>query len=177
MLTSQEASYLNPCVIPELKCPRCQQPIRETRAVPSEPPINLPFCCGVFWILTWGLPNRADAAIEIHLNFYDPTLGPMPLNMNNMILETSREFSQSSVGNLSAPEHRPVPAWDAEELTVKERILEFLTNINEDHAARTGEIREALTINKSTFKWASDELIAEGHIENFQYGWYRLLRR
>lgn len=58
------------------------------------------------------------------------------------------------------------------QLTVKERIIEFLVQVNHEHTARTGEIRNALGRAPSTFDGAINELINDGKVLKVGYGLY-----
>lgn len=195
-----------PTFVAELSCPMCQEPFTMAKVHPDPRGVEMPYCCGVYWVPRWKFVN---GHLQVHLTFYFPDGMPHESNIiheneiredhtdsgstasesqdetqtdrtatqtdrDAVIPETSVETSDETPG---ASSRQPLAIATASELTVKERILEFLQQVNEQHEARTGEIREALDIKKSTFKWASDELIEAGQIERVGYGVYRLLRQ
>ena len=67
----------------------------------------------------------------------------------------------------------PVPYLHPD-LDAQARVCEYLQQVNGEHMASTGDIREALGLAKSTFKWVIDQLIAEGKVEKIGYGIYQL---
>ena len=71
--------------------------------------------------------------------------------------------------------HENEVPWRSDELTVPEKIVEFLTYINEDHTATGTDIKAALGgLAPSTFKWAMDTLISDGKAYKVAYNLYRL---
>lgn len=65
--------------------------------------------------------------------------------------------------------------WRSDALTLPEKIVEFLTYINEDHTATGTQIKDALGgLAPSTFKWAMDQLIDAGKALKVAYNLYRL---
>lgn len=68
------------------------------------------------------------------------------------------------------------PLYLHPDLDVKAQVCEYLREINGEHMASTGDIRDALGLAKSTFKWVMDQLIEEGKVEKIGYGRYQLRR-
>lgn len=199
MLTIQESRYLQ-TLLTAVKCPRCQQPITHKSLTPEG--IELPHCCSLFWIPVWRFSRNSNPSLEIHLNFYDPTFGTAPLP-DNALVEVSENQPETETVNAdidtetaeipegsvegsvdnsevenqqTAVSEQPLMVATAEELTVKEKITEFLINVNGQHEARAGEILQALDIVPSTFKWARDEMLEAGLIEKVGHGRWKLLR-
>lgn len=88
-----------------------------------------------------------------------------------------RSNAETSGSRAPQPEiPRNQPLYLHPDLSAKEKVCEYLMQINGEHMASTGEIREALGLAKSTFKWVRDQLIDEGKIEQIGYGLYQLRR-
>lgn len=106
-----------------------------------------------------------------HTQDTDP---PLPENSISHLMPSVSESSHGAPRK--HPRHRvhSVP-YRSEELTVPEKIVDFLTDINADHTATGTQIKNALGgFAPSTFKWAMDQLIKDGIAEKVKYNLYRL---
>lgn len=107
---------------------------------------------------------------------------PETLNSVTNSVENSVQSVYHSVNHSDAadPPNQPLTQenevpWHSTELTVPEKIVDFLTYINEDHTATGTQIKDALGgLAPSTFKWAMDTLISDGKALKVAYNLYRL---
>ena len=89
---------------------------------------------------------------------------------------SANNSTQNSAVSAERTAHPILGQPDATQLNATQRIKEFLIHVNAEHTASTGEIRAALGLSPSTFKWAMDPLLAAGEVEKVGYGLYQLKR-
>ncbi len=89
--------------------------------------------------------------------------------------DTDTPQTENSVASVESSDADPQVPYRSAELTVPEKIVEFLNYINEDHTATGTEIKKALGgLAPATFKWAMDQLVEDGKAEKGAYNLYRL---
>ena len=125
----------------------------------------------------------SDTQTDINTEIPENTVQNTVQNTVASVESSSDGFRTASVTNPSEdadPPNQPrtreneVP-WRSAELTIPEKIVEFLTAVNEDHTATGTQIKAALGgVAPSTFKWAMDKLIEDGKVLNVAYNLYRL---
>lgn len=122
--------------------------------------------------------NTPERESSVESSDTDPVQGSVN-PVQSSVAENQHNSSPNTSGRRAPrfPEipNNPVPYLHPE-LSAKEKFCEYLQQINAEHTAATGEIRSALGLAKSTFKWVVDQLIAEGKVEQIGYGLYRLKR-
>ena len=86
----------------------------------------------------------------------------------------SQQNSEPAALSAETTAHPILGQPDATQLNATDRIKEFLIHVNAEHTASTGEIRAALEMSPSTFKFAMDPLLAAGEVEKIGYGLWKL---
>lgn len=187
--------------VAEVSCPKCQHPLTSVRADPRG--IDLPHCCGFYWVPRWKIvggklqfhltyyrpEGMAYEKNIIHENEIREDRSPSTdtdtvsgaSESSDTQTDTDAEIPENSVKNSAgnaltetSTAENPVMGQPSDaQLTVKERIIEFLVQVNHEQTARTGEIRNALGLAPSTFDGAINERINDGKVLKVGYGLYQ----
>lgn len=117
---------------------------------------------------------------DLPMNPVEPSANPVQSSVNPVQSSVDPVQSSPNTSGSRAPRFpelpRNLPVYLHPDLEVKEQVCEYLQDVNGEHTANTGEIRAALGLAKSTFKWATDKLIEEGRVEQIGYGLWKLIR-
>ncbi len=176
----------------DLQCLSCEQPLTEDQACENGCEIQTylvrDFQDGELYIKRLGIRRDANFPRE-----------PTEIQMRTFVAGENSESSDTQDTDLPLPEnsvknsvqsvevsdgdplHHPLTRenevpWRSADLTVPEKIVEFLNYTNEGHTTTGTEIKEALGgLAPSTFKWAMDTLIKDGKAEKVAYNLYRLI--
>lgn len=185
----------------ELKCLSCEQPLQRdetcTNTCPIQTYLVLEHDDGELYIRR--AANRLDVPRDtpfIDIRNDQEVAGQRPPCAATSFPDTDTPETENSVQNSvqnsvensasvthpsqnAEPEKQPLTheksvSYRSDELNGKQRICEFLINVNAENTARTGEIRKALDLAPSTFAFLIKALIKDGKVERAAYGVYRL---
>lgn len=123
------------------------------------------------------IPIRTETDIAAEANDTPDTENSVQNSVEISVQSVENSVDHSDAGdppNQPLTQENEVP-WRSDALTIPEKIVEFLTYINEDHTATGTQIKDAIGgLAPSTFKWAMDQLIDAGKAEKVAYNLYRL---
>ena len=155
-----------PTFVAEPVCPICRQPIQRLREDPRG--VEIPFCCGVYWIPRWKFLN---GHLQFHLTYYAPILP----GDGNIIHENEIPFETTAPESNDNSDDNSDDTSEQTALPPAARIEAFLIAVNTEHTARTAEIRHACELSASSFKWGMDQLFNEAKVEKIGHGIWRLM--
>ena len=154
--------------VAEPVCPMCRQPITRIREDPRG--VEMPHCCGVYWIPQWKFLN---GPLQFHLMYYAPSGLP---GEGSIIHEREIQSELSTPESVENSVENSVEVSDPDTtLTAAARIEAYLIAVNDEQTARTAEIRKACDLSASSFKWGMDQLLSEAKVEKIGHGLWQLV--
>lgn len=125
--------------------------------------------------------ETAAHPVQQSVNPVQSSVNPVQSSVNpvqSSVAKNQHNRSPNTSGSRAPQPERPTnqPLYLHPDLDAKAKVCEYLQDVNGEHTASTAEIRDALGLAKSTFKWVVDQLIEEGRVEKIGYGLWKRIR-